>query len=153
VDGKSLSVSAKQISCADAPSRARKLIAAGDLLISTVRPERRTIGVVSEALENAICTTGFAVLRCKLIDPIALAKLLQSDFAICQILRHNVGVAYPVVEEGCLMEVLLPLRRDQLEALGETCEDIRKLEAQLMEKRVGLDNAISASVKNWMSVI
>ncbi len=58
-------ITAKSIPCDEAPSRARKLVAAGDVLISTVRPERKAIGVVPADLDGAVCSTGIAVLRPK----------------------------------------------------------------------------------------
>ena len=46
-----------------APSRARKLVKAGDVLVSTVRPERGTVGIVGSHQDGSVCTTGLAVLR------------------------------------------------------------------------------------------
>ena len=55
----------------EAPSRARQLIAAGDVLVSTVRPNLNAVAYVPEELSGATASTGFAVLRPdpKFIDP------------------------------------------------------------------------------------
>ena len=102
VDAQTCVVRYKLVRCVDAPSRARKVIRSGDVLVSTVRPERRTVGVVGEELDGGICSTGFAVLRPRGIDSHILAKLLQNDFANAQILRNNVGIAYPAVDEEAI---------------------------------------------------
>jgi type I restriction enzyme S subunit len=47
----------------EAPSRARKIIKAGDTLFSTVRPYLRNIAQVPSNLDDEIGTTGFCVLR------------------------------------------------------------------------------------------
>src|SRR5260370_14978973 len=47
----------------EAPSRARKVIHAYDLIVSTCRPTRGAIAVVPEELHGQICSTGFSVLR------------------------------------------------------------------------------------------
>ncbi|MCI0627307.1 MAG: SAM-dependent methyltransferase [Acidobacteria bacterium] len=54
VNSLTLDVGSKDLRCEDAPSRARKLVRLGDVLVSTVRPERRTIGVVPRALLEVV---------------------------------------------------------------------------------------------------
>lgn len=48
---------------ADAPSRARQVVGAGDVLFSLVRPYLRNIAQVGDELDGEIASTGFAVLR------------------------------------------------------------------------------------------
>src|SRR5262245_23292535 len=55
--------SASQLLGRDAPSRARQLIAAGDVLVSTVRPNLNAVSVVPAELDGATASTGFSVLR------------------------------------------------------------------------------------------
>lgn len=49
----------------EAPSRARKVIREGDIIISTCRPTRGAVAVVPKELDNQICSTGFSVIRAK----------------------------------------------------------------------------------------
>jgi type I restriction enzyme S subunit len=49
----------------NAPSRARRLVKANDVLFATVRPTLRRIAVVPEHLDNQVCSTGYFVLRPK----------------------------------------------------------------------------------------
>lgn len=49
----------------DAPNRARRIIRPKDIIFSTVRPNLRAYYYVKECPANAICSTGFAVLRTK----------------------------------------------------------------------------------------
>lgn len=44
------------------PSRARRKVAVGDILYSTVRPNQRHYGIVKESLKNMLVSTGFAVI-------------------------------------------------------------------------------------------
>ena len=53
------------VNAADAPSRARQLIKAGDILVSTVRPNLNTVAEVGSDFDGAIASTGFCVLRVK----------------------------------------------------------------------------------------
>lgn len=45
------------------PSRARRIISANDVVFSTVRPNQRHFGMISEPLSNMLASTGFAVIR------------------------------------------------------------------------------------------
>jgi len=53
----------------EAPSRAQRLIQDGDTIISTVRPNRRSMLYIKSPKQNTVVSTGFAVLRPKKIDP------------------------------------------------------------------------------------
>ncbi len=130
VDGEILRVAANETLVADAPSRARRRVRTGDVLISTVRPERRTVGVVPPALDGAICSTGFAVLRSKSLSPYALAAALRSRLVTEQLVRVSSGVAYPAFEPEVLPRVQLELLDDQwLQDCARYGETLLNLEA------------------------
>jgi hypothetical protein len=115
VDGRTGLVGHKRLPVEEAPSRARKLVRTGDVLVSTVRPERGTVGVVPPHLDGAICSTGFAVLRCQNVQPVALAWLLKSEAVRRQMVRHNIGIAYPAIAEETCLSLVLPITRVKLE--------------------------------------
>ena len=117
------------------PSRARKLVRAGDVLVSTVRPERGTVGVVGPHQDGSICTTGLAVLRPTKIDALTLARLLKTEFVITQLMRNNVGIAYPAINESCLPDVLLPVRSEDLPRLEQQAREISAAEERLHQIR------------------
>jgi type I restriction enzyme, S subunit len=47
----------------DAPSRARQIVKAGDVLVATVRPKFNGVALVAEEYNDATASTGFCVLR------------------------------------------------------------------------------------------
>ena len=49
----------------DAPSRARKLVRANDILFATIRPTLQRIAIVPDHLDQQVCSTGYFVLRAK----------------------------------------------------------------------------------------
>jgi SAM-dependent methyltransferase len=149
VDGPSLLASAHQVPRERAPTRARKPVRAGDVLVSTVRPERRAVAVVRPEQDGAVATTGFAVLRPTGIHPVLLARLLQSDFVTVQLLRNNVGVAYPAIDETCLPAVLLPISKADLAELDAAADDVLDAEAHLAQARGALADQLEALVARW----
>lgn len=149
VDGRSLSATSKPVAREDAPGRARKPVRAGDVLLSTVRPERRAVAVVRDDQDGAVATTGFAVVRPTGIHPLVLAKLLQSELVTAQLLRSNVGIAYPVIDESCLAGLLLPISRADLARLDADADELLAAEAALARRRAGLGELVDDLARNW----
>lgn len=93
----------------EAPSRARRKVVAGDIIVSTVRPERNAVAFISKECDGAVCSTGFTVLRAnKAIAPLALYAFLKSQFFVAQAVRRSTASMYPAVAEECLRDVLVP---------------------------------------------
>lgn len=96
---------------ADAPSRARMVLRAGDVLVSTTRPHRGAIVRIRDEDEGAIASTGFAVLRNpntrKVSRDFLLAALL-SDCVLTQMLQRSSGGAYPAITPDELDRVRIP---------------------------------------------
>jgi len=83
-----------------APSRARRRIEPGDTIVSTVRTYLKAVLHITEELEGAIVSTGFAVLRPKSgVHQEFLGYLLQADVFINQVIAESVGVSYPAIAE------------------------------------------------------
>lgn len=130
VDTRTALVGHKRILAAEAPSRARKRVRSGDVLVSTVRPERGAVGVTPARLDGAVCSTGFAVLRCKDIHPLALTWLLKTELVQRQMIRNNIGIAYPAISEATCLELVLPLRRSDVGAISEAAERLERAQQQ-----------------------
>jgi hypothetical protein len=144
VDADSGLVKPKDVLRVDAPGRARKVVHAGDVLVSTVRPDRRTVVVVPNEAEGAICSTGLAVLRPQEIQSHVLAHLLRSPFATAQILRNNVGIAYPAIDESCLLDVLLPATIGKLGAAEPVASELKETESKWKAARASFDDTMAA---------
>lgn len=144
-------VKSKVVKSIDAPSRARKQVKRGDILASTVRPEQRKIGyVINQSDDGAICTTGLAVLRPKGIEASVLVELLKSDFVTKQLMRNNIGIAYPAIEESCFLDVLLPIKEKDLEKLNKRAQSIEKLKLELISQENDYKANISNFAKEWL---
>ena len=139
----------KTVACVDAPSRARKIVKAGDVLFSTVRPERKTVGVVMGNQEGSVCSTGLAVLRPVEIPSLVLAQLLKTEFVLQQIMRNTIGIAYPAIDEQCLLDILLPIQRDKLRELQDAAGTLIELERRIEDKRNDFSDSITDAIEKW----
>jgi len=91
-----------------ASSRARKRVAEGDVLVSTVRPNRSAIALIDASLAGAVGSTGFAVVRPRAIDPAFLFAYLKTRFARLQLVRRTSATLYPAVAEASVLRLLVP---------------------------------------------
>jgi hypothetical protein len=88
----------KKLKGHEAPSRARRLIYADDILMSTVRPYLKGFCIIPPEHDKHICSTGFAVLRAKEhIYPKFVFYSLFSDFIIDQCKKMMIGASYPAL--------------------------------------------------------
>ena len=136
-------VRAKSISVDAAPSRARKIVKAGDVLVSTVRPERGAIGVVPTNLNGAICSTGIAILRPVNIPSQLLRKLLATPQILQQMESHNVGIAYPAISEKDLVNFILPITAKMIPQFSKVSKDVDDALNLVSDKLNCLDAALN----------
>ena len=101
-------VEATVVRFAEAPSRARRRVRAGDVLVSTVRTYLRAIAPVVDPPENLVVSTGFAVLRPHAIAPRFLGYAVQAEFFIAEVIGRSVGVSYPAINAGDLVKIKVP---------------------------------------------
>lgn len=120
-----------------APSRARRIVRHGDVLISTVRTYLRAIAQAVEPAPNLIASTGFAVLRPKAIDSGFLGYACRAEYFISEVISRSVGVSYPAINAsqiGTLAVPLPPLPEQQ--AIARFLDkEVAKIDALVAEQR------------------
>jgi type I restriction enzyme, S subunit len=89
----------KTVTINDAPSRAKRIVANGDTIISTVRPNRRSFLYIKNPPPNMIVSTGFAVLRpSDKIDSRYLYSVVRNQEFTDYLTNNAKGAAYPAVD-------------------------------------------------------
>lgn len=114
ISGVSLSRGVEQverISFGQAPSRARRKVRSGDILISTVRTYLRAIAKVDEASPDLIASTGFCVVRPdrQEVDSGYLGWAAKSEPFVSEVVSRSVGVSYPAINASELVTIEMPL--------------------------------------------
>ena len=127
-------------SSVNAPSRARKVVKAGDTIFATVRPSLRRIAQIPASLDGEIASTAFCVLRPNptTIHPDFLYFAMQLEDVTDNITAMQTGASYPAVRDVDVLNQAIPLpplsdQHDIVTALnlaraavlGQTkCEDV-----------------------------
>jgi type I restriction enzyme, S subunit len=94
-----------------APSRARQLVQADDVLVSTVRPNLNAVALVPAEFDGEIASTGFCVLRPqpKQLCPEYLFYFTQSAGFVRHLSTIATGASYPAVTDGDILDTCIPL--------------------------------------------
>lgn len=97
------------ITYGNSPSRARRIVKDGDVIISTVRTYLEAIAPINNPPENMVVSTGFAVIRprSEFYKGFASYSLRFKGF-IGEVVSRSVGVSYPAINSSDLVNIEIP---------------------------------------------
>jgi type I restriction enzyme S subunit len=129
---------AREIACAEAPSRARQLVRVGDVLVSTVRPNLNAVARVPSEFDGATASTGFCVLRPRSmqLDGRYLYQWVKSPRFVSDMVRKATGASYPAVSDRIICESKIPL--PPLSEQRRIAEILDKADALRAKRRVAI---------------
>ncbi len=103
----------KKISGKNAPSRARRIVFADSVIVSTVRPYLRGFAYVDKNLEDTIFSTGFAVLQSinseKLLNKYVFFLFMFSDDLMEQMKMAMPKGSYPSINKNDIESFTIPI--------------------------------------------
>ncbi|WP_411760368.1 restriction endonuclease subunit S [Streptomyces tunisiensis] len=103
-------IGARPVPSEEAPSRARQLVRAGDILVSTVRPNLNAVAAVPAELNGAIASTGFCVLRPgPNLDSDYLKHWVMTSEFVYSMVSQATGQSYPAVSDRIVKQSTLPV--------------------------------------------
>ncbi len=90
------------------PDNAKIMTKSGDLLVSTVRPNRGAVAILES--DDCLVSGAFTVLRQTSDYPKEILQvLLRSDMYKDWLLRYNVGTSYPVIKDEDVLNMPIPI--------------------------------------------
>lgn len=128
-----------EISSAEAPSRARQLVVAGDVLVATVRPNLNGVAVVPAELNGATASTGYCVLRAdeKNLHGRYLFHWVQTGSFVGEMMSKATGANYPAVSDKIVKESKIPLpplpEQKRIAAILDKADAIRRKRQQAIQ--------------------
>lgn len=97
----------------NAPGRARRYASAGNVLISTVRPNLKAFAYISEEIQNAVYSTGFAILSTKdenkLMNKYLYLIFMNLEELMNQIIEKMPKGQYPSINKTDIESLRIPL--------------------------------------------
>ena len=121
----------------NAPSRARRIVRAGDVIVSTVRTYLKAVASIHDD-KDVIVSTGFAVIRPKEVDSRFLAYSLANHYFVEMVSSRSTGVSYPAINASAMVNIKNVLPPN----------DIQKCIADYLDRKTeAVDTAISDKEK------
>ena len=136
------------VDVSEAPSRARQLIAAGDVLVSTVRPNLNAVAHVQPDLDGATASTGFCVLRPRPdeLDGRYLYHWVRAAPFIGRLVHLATGASYPAVSDKIVKAAPIPLppikEQGRIAAVLDAAEALRAKRRLALAKLDSLTQAV-----------
>ncbi|MCU8106469.1 restriction endonuclease subunit S [Shewanella sp. SM101] len=99
----------EKVAFGKSPSRARRIVRNGDVIVSTVRTYLEAIAPITNPPENMIVSTGFAVIRPNSkLDKGFAAYCLRAKGFIREVVARSVGISYPAINATELVGISVP---------------------------------------------
>lgn len=137
-------IAAKKVRGGEASSRARQVIRAGDVLVSTTRPNLNAVALVPRELDDQIASTGFCVLRpLPTLDGEFLFAFVQAREFVRKLSDLVKGALYPAVTDAQVRAQMIPLPpQDEQRRIAE---QLRERLAAVSQVRVAFEQQLVAA--------
>ncbi len=106
------------------PSRARRLVNSGDVVISSIEGSLQSCGLISKEYNNSLCSTGFYVINSDKINSETLLVLFKSE------------LMQAIMKQNCSGTILTAMNKDDFSNIPVPIIDYKKQEqiAELVEE-------------------
>ena len=93
----------------DLPSRARRKVATGDVIVSSIEGSLDSIALIDEEYDQALCSTGFYVVNSQAFNSETLLVLLKSIVGQLQLKKGCSGTILTAINKDEFGKVILPI--------------------------------------------
>lgn len=142
----------------DLPSRARRKVATGDVIVSSIEGSLSSIALIEKEYDQALCSTGFYVVNSKFFNSETLLVLLKSMAGQLQLKKGCSGTILTAINKDEFARVILPKVNETVQAqikqkITESF-DLRRQSKRLLEyAKRAVEIAIKqneAAAMNWL---
>lgn len=113
------------------PSRARRIIKKGDVIVSSIEGSLESCAIVTEEFDGALCSTGFYVLRTKNMSPYFLLALLKSEMMQLLLKKRCSGTILTSINKADFITLPIPeISQEQEEIISKMFKETLELRIQ-----------------------
>ncbi|WP_141680027.1 restriction endonuclease subunit S [Tessaracoccus lapidicaptus] len=98
-----------EIAWSEAPGRARRGVQNGDIIWSTVRPERRSHALILDPPDDLVCSTGLITITPTKVGSAFLYEATRTQEFVDFLIAGSTGSAYPATNAAVFLEAPIPL--------------------------------------------
>lgn len=100
----------------DLPTRARRKVAAEDVIVSSIEGSLESIALITEEYDNALCSTGFYVVQSDVLNSKVLLVLLKSIVGQFQLKKGCSGTILTAINKEEFSKIAVPKIRAEKQA-------------------------------------
>lgn len=123
----------------DLPSRARRVVHTNNVILSSVGGSLQSCALISSEYDNAICSTGFFVVRSNAINSETLLTLFKSEVMQNLLKQSCSGTILTAINHTELQKIVVPKIRKEVQ--DKIAENIQKSIALRNKSKSLLENA------------
>lgn len=97
----------------DLPTRARRKVGTGDVIVSSVEGSLDSIALITEEYDNALCSTGFHVVQSDVLNSEVLLVLLKSIVGQLQLKKGCSGTILTAINKDEFSKIAVPKIREE----------------------------------------
>lgn len=136
-------ITTETINSTTAPSRARQIVASGDVLFGATRPMLKRSALICSKFDGDVASTGFTVLRPrqdKMLPNFLFHAIGTADF-YNHIEVHQRGASYPAISDSAVRKYRMPMpplevQREIVQVLDKFTELEAELKAELLARKI-----------------
>lgn len=99
----------------DLPSRARRKVSTGDVIVSSVEGSLSSVSLITEEYNDALCSTGFYVVTSSKINSETLFVLMKSMICQLQLKKGCSGTILTAINKEEFEKIILPVLDDSIQ--------------------------------------
>ena len=135
------------------PSRARRKVAAGDVIVSSVEGSLESIAMIDVKHDGALCSTGFHVVNSQRFNSETLLVLLKSIVGQMQLKKGCSGTILTAINKEEFRKVILPIVSDETQAeIQRKVKEASELRRQSRELLERAKRAVEIAIEDGESV-
>ncbi len=100
----------------DLPSRARRKMSTGDVIVSSIEGSLDSIAKINKEYDEALCSTGFHVIKSKVFNSETLLVLMKSMVGQLQLKKGCSGTILTAINKDKFAQVVLPIIKKKKQA-------------------------------------
>lgn len=121
----------------DLPTRARRKVAASDVIVSSIEGSLESIALITEEYDNALCSTGFHVVQSDVLNSKVLLALLKSIVGQLQLKKGCSGTILTAINKEEFSKIAVPKikeeKQSEIEQKVNESFNLRKHAKDLLE--------------------
>lgn len=126
----------------DLPTRARRKVSAGDVILSSVEGSLSKCALITSDCDGFLCTNGFYVVSCDAINPETLMVLFKSRPIQALLKKGCSGTILSAIGKDELLKIPLPIiditMQEKIRCMVTESNLARRQGKELLEKAIGL---------------